>query len=69
MDAWEEVLFSQISDAQKELYLKCKTVGQPYLDRMNATTNMEEIVRLHAEVTEKINAITWEYTLRQDAMK
>ena len=54
--------------AEEELYLKCKAVGQPYIDKMNADPPSPNVAVLHAELLEKINAITWEYTLRQDAM-
>jgi hypothetical protein len=64
----EEFLNGNAPAAQKELFLKCKAVVQPYIDRMNADPLNSQNVELQAELNAKIQAITWEYTLRQDAM-
>jgi len=48
-----------------ELQAKLKVIGQPYIDRMNADPLNAEAI--HAELTEKVAGIVWEYTLRMDA--
>jgi hypothetical protein len=65
----EEFLNGNATTAEKELFLKCKAMAQPYIDRMNADPLNPRNGELRAEVNAKVQAITWEYTLRQDAMK
>jgi hypothetical protein len=66
----EEFLNGNTPAAIKEIYLKCNAVGQPYLDKINADPlNFSRTAALRAELIEKITAITWEYSLPQDAMK
>jgi hypothetical protein len=48
-----------------ELQAKLRAIGQPYIDRMNADPLNAEAI--HAELSEKVAGIVWEYTLRMDA--
>jgi len=66
----DEAFLPSAPDDLKELFLKCKAVSQPYIDRMNTDPlNYAQAIALDAEMMEKIGAIMWEYQLRQDATR
>jgi len=60
----ENFLKSNAPDADKELYLKCNTVAQPYIDKMNADP-LSDHHALHAEMSAKIKVIVDEHNLKQ----
>lgn len=51
---------------ERELCLKLRAMGQPYIDQMN--TDPFNVIRryaLQSELDEKVRAIIWEYELRK----
>jgi hypothetical protein len=67
METWEIDFLNSTPRELRELFLRAKAVAQPYIDKMNA--DPLNVAALHAEVTEKLVAISWEFTLRQDASR
>lgn len=62
MDEWPE----NMPDDLRELILKLRAMGKPYLDQMNADPfNLIKRYALQAELDEKAKAIIWEYELRK----